>query len=656
MHPWYVVWIVPFLCVGHRQRGSGSAARSRCRTWRTWWRPRRSLVGVARRVRSAVRAARRPGARGPRRRPPSRSGRGDNRPGGAGRLVPRRAHRAPAVWVNAYVMVVAHRRHRRDPGRGRLARSASHRDRAAPALQRAVRRRAAGPRRRRARLSARPSRDPGARRLDGRHGGDRRRDAIAYEARAGRRPLPPRGCGRGSRPGRSPRGSPLPAASSSRSSTPTSSRRGASSARRCRTSSGRGGRPGAVGPPQPVVLGAHRRPVARDRRPLRGRAVGPRVERAVPELQRDRRDLATGGHPGRRRLGARHGHRGSRPQLPGPAPGVADRLSAGHRVSGRAACTRHGLQVPAAAVGEGIDPDRAQAPPCGVASPRSAVGQVPGLRAPHLLHDSSAHAVERAPGDPAARAVRCDRRRGGAVHAGPALRPGDARAGDHARLRPGRPASAGMAPGLAAAGDHGDRGRGGAQHEPRGAGGVRRPRSRLRADPEVRHRGRVGDVAGEGLRRSRTMGGRGRGRARALLRGGDAAVLGGRALRDGAVSRSLHPGLSHRRGVHARAVDRRPARASRRGHRRAGSRSAPGHAACVGRRLGGPRRRRRALVESRAGPRPAPLVRDMSPRPGRHARLGGELPEGPPPAAAAQPRHDAAPGDRRGGHAPLPAA
>ena len=81
--------------------------------------------------------------------------------------------------------------------------------------------------------------------------------------------------------------------------------------------------------------------------------------------------------------------------------------------------------------------------PAVLAAPRSPVGQVPGLRAPHLLHDPSPHAVERAPGRPAARPVRCDGRRGGAVHAGPALRPGDARAGDHARLRPGRPGSAG---------------------------------------------------------------------------------------------------------------------------------------------------------------------------------------------------------------------
>ena len=79
------------------------------------------------------------------------------------------------------------------------------------------------------------------------------------------------------------------------------------------------------------------------------------------QLQRHRRHLAPRGDRRRRRLAARHADRGSRPQLPRAAARLAVRLRARSHRAGRSAGRDERVQVAAAPLGEGVDPDVPQA-------------------------------------------------------------------------------------------------------------------------------------------------------------------------------------------------------------------------------------------------------------------------------------------------------
>ena len=82
-----------------------------------------------------------------------------------------------------------------------------------------------------------------------------------------------------------------------------------------------------------------------------------------------------------RRLAARHAHRGSRPQLPRAAARLAVRLRARRDRAGRSAGRDERLQVAAAPLGEGVDPDLPQAaaadPEVGAAARREGRGVLP---------------------------------------------------------------------------------------------------------------------------------------------------------------------------------------------------------------------------------------------------------------------------------------
>ena len=84
--------------------------------------------------------------------------------------------------------------------------------------------------------------------------------------------------------------------------------------------------------------------------------VGPLLQ-----LQRHRRHLAAHRDRRRRRLAARHADRGSRSQLPRAAARLAVRVPAGPGRARRSAGGDERLQVAAAPLGEGIDPDLPQA-------------------------------------------------------------------------------------------------------------------------------------------------------------------------------------------------------------------------------------------------------------------------------------------------------
>ena len=83
----------------------------------------------------------------------------------------------------------------------------------------------------------------------------------------------------------------------------------------------------------------------------------------------------------RRRLAARHAHRGSRSQLPRAAARLAVRVRAGPDRAGRSAGRDERLQVAAAPLGQGLDPDLPQAaaahPEVGPAARRQGRGVLP---------------------------------------------------------------------------------------------------------------------------------------------------------------------------------------------------------------------------------------------------------------------------------------
>ena len=97
------------------------------------------------------------------------------------------------------------------------------------------------------------------------------------------------------------------------------------------------------------------------RRPLRARARQPQPRRVLLQLQRHGRHLAPRRHRAGRRLAARHAHRGSRPQLPRAAQGLALRVHGRRHHPGRTAGGDEQLQVAAVPLGQGLGPDRPQA-------------------------------------------------------------------------------------------------------------------------------------------------------------------------------------------------------------------------------------------------------------------------------------------------------
>ncbi len=109
------------------------------------------------------------------------------------------------------------------------------------------------------------------------------------------------------------------------------------------------------------AVAADPRPGDAARRALRHRAHRPQPLGPLLQLQRHRRHLATQLHRGRRRLAARHADRGPRSVLSRPAPGLALRLPQRRARPRRAAGRDERLQEPAAPLGQGLDPDRAQA-------------------------------------------------------------------------------------------------------------------------------------------------------------------------------------------------------------------------------------------------------------------------------------------------------
>ena len=119
---------------------------------------------------------------------------------------------------------------------------------------------------------------------------------------------------------------------------------------------------GALGPHQSRLLAADAHPVDHARRPLRPRARRPQPRRRVLQLQRHRRHLAPRGDHRRGRLAARYADRGPRPQLPRAAQGLEVRVHARPRLAGRSAGRDERLQVAAAPLGQGLDPDLPQAP------------------------------------------------------------------------------------------------------------------------------------------------------------------------------------------------------------------------------------------------------------------------------------------------------
>ncbi len=120
--------------------------------------------------------------------------------------------------------------------------------------------------------------------------------------------------------------------------------------------------PGALGPHQPGLLAAHEDPVDPARRPFRPRARRTQSRGPVLQLQRHGRRLAARGDRRCRRLAARYADRGSRPELPRAAARLAVRVPLRSDRAGGSPGRDERLQVAAASLGQGVDPDLPQAP------------------------------------------------------------------------------------------------------------------------------------------------------------------------------------------------------------------------------------------------------------------------------------------------------
>ena len=118
---------------------------------------------------------------------------------------------------------------------------------------------------------------------------------------------------------------------------------------------------GPLGPHQPGLLPAHPGAVGAAGRPLHPGARRAQPLRPLLQLQRHRGDLAPRGDRGRRRLAARHPHRGPRPLLPRADEGLALRVRAGRGLARRDPGGDERLQEPAAPLGQGLHPDLQEA-------------------------------------------------------------------------------------------------------------------------------------------------------------------------------------------------------------------------------------------------------------------------------------------------------
>ncbi len=139
---------------------------------------------------------------------------------------------------------------------------------------------------------------------------------------------------------------------------------------------------GALGPPQPRLFAADADSVDPARRPLRARARRAQSRRLLLQLQRHGRGLAARDDRRRRRLAARHADRRPRPQLSRAAPRLAVHLRAGPGLAGGSAGRDELLQVAAAPLGQGLDPDLHQADAAHPAVVAAARGQGRGLLSP----------------------------------------------------------------------------------------------------------------------------------------------------------------------------------------------------------------------------------------------------------------------------------
>ena len=214
------------------------------------------------------------------------------------------------------------------------------------------------------RLPARAARDPGAGRLHRRNARDRRARRAAQAPRGIRHQLhpphrPQRLQGRRARS----RAAGRARASSSRSSTPTSSRRATSCAHRAALHA----------TPKVGMVQARWGHINQDYSLLTkiqsilldGHFVlehgGRNRGGLLLQLQRHGRHLAPHRDRRRRRLAARHAHRGPRPELPRAAARLEVRVPARSCRAGRTAGRDERLQVAAAPLGQGLDPDLPQA-------------------------------------------------------------------------------------------------------------------------------------------------------------------------------------------------------------------------------------------------------------------------------------------------------
>ena len=146
---------------------------------------------------------------------------------------------------------------------------------------------------------------------------------------------------------------------------------------------GVGDGPGALGAHQPGLLAPHEDPGDSPRRPFRARARRPASRRAVLQLQRHGGHLAPRRDRRRRRMAARHADRGSGPQLPRAAPRLALRVRPRRDRAGGSARRDERVQVAAAPLGEGIDPDLPEAAPVVARGADSAGRQGRGILPPH---------------------------------------------------------------------------------------------------------------------------------------------------------------------------------------------------------------------------------------------------------------------------------
>ena len=216
-------------------------------------------------------------------------------------------------------------------------RRAADRHRAAPDVQRALRRRAPHRERRVARVPQGQARDSGARRLDRRDGRDRPRQGRGARRARLRRGLhpshrPDRLQGRRARGGSSRRQGRLAVGVRRRLRAHRVDHRGPRPSLPRRR--GRDG-PGALGSPQPQLLDADPRAVDDARRSLHHRAHRAQPLGPLLQLQRYRGDVAQADHHRRRRLATRHVDRGHGPELSRAARGLAFRLCPRRARAGR---------------------------------------------------------------------------------------------------------------------------------------------------------------------------------------------------------------------------------------------------------------------------------------------------------------------------------